>query len=77
MNATTTKTVTGFTLPCPCCGADEVGIAIRLADLEGEAFRCDECETDFSAEFVRNLIGRWTKVLAWLDNVPQFDTDEE
>lgn len=66
----------GFTLPCPHCGEREASIAVHLATLEDDPFVCGECEATFSIDHVRSLIRRWTRVLAWLENVPQFADDE-
>jgi hypothetical protein len=54
-------------LDCPCCGA-QGGITVHLGSLD--EFHCGECDADFDAETVRNLIARWTRVLAWIDLAP-------
>lgn len=55
-----TKTATGGTPPCPCCG-----------EAHGdEAFTCQECDAIFGREILKLIMRRWTKVLAWVDLMP-------
>jgi transposase-like protein len=55
----------GVLLPCPCCGEEEVEIALNLSDLH--TFTCTSCATEFSAAYVRDVIAKWSKVLRGLD----------
>lgn len=59
----------GCLLPCPHCGETDASITLNLAD--GESFTCLECENDFTAADVRSFIARWTRLLTWLDGMPQ------
>jgi transcription elongation factor Elf1 len=74
MSATATAPVApiaptrGVTLPCPKCGEESASITFNLAD--GETFVCGDCEADFTADDVRNLITKWQKVLTWVDALP-------
>jgi hypothetical protein len=63
-------------LPCPCCGVQEASIEVKLYDLDGDAFRCCECSAEFSVACVRDLIRRWTKLLAWVETAPAFGEGE-
>jgi len=72
----TCKQLNAVQVPCPCCGEEIANISVNLYALDGDAFTCHECGADFTIDTVRTLIARWTKLLAWLDTVPQFDTDE-
>jgi hypothetical protein len=58
----------GICLPCPCCGEPDAIITVNLADVS--EFGCKECGGEFTADHVRDLIARWTPVLAWLATVP-------
>jgi transcription elongation factor Elf1 len=62
----------GFALQCPYCGAEE---SIRLDADSLSAFICCECDADFGAEDVRRLIGRWQRLLDWLDTAPDYPGD--
>ncbi len=61
-----------MTLPCPRCGEASASISLELFRLgEGEELHCHDCDADFSLDEVRELIARWTRVVAWIDTVPQ------
>lgn len=71
-----TKTTTGLTLPCPRCGELNASPILHLSD--GSTFSCQECEGEFTADALRDIIRRWAKVLAWVDAMPkQDDVDAE
>jgi uncharacterized protein (DUF983 family) len=55
-------------LPCPKCGEEQVTVSLFLDEVS--TFRCCECEGEWSADEVRDLIARWGRVLAWLDLAP-------
>ena len=61
-------TTGGILLPCPCCGEPDATIHVRLADTG--VLVCQECNGEFSPEFVRDIVTRWQPVLAWLENIP-------
>lgn len=66
----------GFTMPCIRCGDMTAGVALNLAALDGEdAVRCHECDGEFSLAEVRDVIGRWSKLLVWIDSVPTFSQE--
>lgn len=71
---TTGKALKPLLLPCPCCGNEEASISVQLAYLDDQTFRCNECEEEFCADYMRSLVAKWSRLLAWLDMVPQ---DEE
>lgn len=54
-------------LPCPKCGEEAI-VQIDLDDLN--TCKCGECEEEFTTEDVRNLIAKWSSVLAWIDTAP-------
>ena len=66
---TTTTTAVGIQLPCPLCGEAKANINLYLWDTR--TFFCGECETEFEADHVRELIDKWTKVLNWVDTMPK------
>jgi hypothetical protein len=71
---TSTTTGRGFSgLPCPLCGEPQAATQVTLNDLEGSAFHCCECDADFGIEDVRNLIANWSRMLDWVESVPQFE----
>jgi uncharacterized protein (DUF983 family) len=63
--STPTPVSRGFVLPCPKCGNAESCISLHLDDCE--TFTCRECDEEFTADDVRDLIAKWGKVLAWID----------
>ena len=58
----------GFTLRCPLCGDAESIIYIDLGNLVDLKCSANDCE--FTTDDVRELIGQWQKLLAWLDTAP-------
>jgi transcription elongation factor Elf1 len=64
---TATKTRQGFDVTCPHCG-EERTIAIDADDVD--CLRCKECETEFTRDDIRDIIGKWQALLAWLDTAP-------
>lgn len=76
---TAPKCLSGVLLTCPMCGNAEACINVHLGDLadaETDAFDCRECGETFGTREVRRFIERWTAVLAWLEQVPQFPEAE-
>ena len=65
---TGTTTSKGLTLPCPCCGEEESTITLNLCDME--TFTCLECNSEFTLEYIHNLIAKWQRVSAWIDAAP-------
>ncbi len=59
----------GFTLPCPHCGEAAANIALHL---DGLSFNCRECDVEITREEINDFVTSWTKVLAWVDQVPTF-----
>lgn len=72
-----TCTAKAITLPCPCCAVEEAGIQINLDYLEDEdaQFTCRDCDTEFGTKQITNFIKKWTKVLTWLNNIPDMDAE--
>jgi DNA-directed RNA polymerase subunit M/transcription elongation factor TFIIS len=71
--APTTKTLPALQLPCPKCGEPTASIALNLWTLDDEDagnFTCQECENEISLAELRGFISRWSKLIAWLENVP-------
>ena len=54
-------------LPCVKCGA-ETNMALYLDDLT--TVRCGDCEEEIALADIRDLIARWSRVLAWVDAAP-------
>jgi transcription initiation factor IIE alpha subunit len=67
MNETATPTQRGFALRCLCCG-ETTSLTLDLDTLD--TFRCPECNGDFTADDVREAVGQWQRVLAWIDLAP-------
>jgi transcription elongation factor Elf1 len=65
---TDTTAATGILLPCPCCGDAEASISLNLAD---GTLKCNVCDADFDLDFVRLLISKWTRVVAWIGAMPK------
>jgi transcription elongation factor Elf1 len=61
----------GMTLPCPHCGEEQAVISLNLADMD--SFTCQECNAEFDTDSVRNLIAKWTRILAWIGTAPGSD----
>ena len=57
----------GFRLNCIRCG-ERASLALDLDDCD--TFRCPECEADFGAAEVREMIAEWQRALAWIDQAP-------
>jgi transcription elongation factor Elf1 len=66
-----TTTPRGFgNLPCPKCGEEAV-VTLRLDSFEeDDACKCMSCDAEFSLADVRDLIAKWSRVLAWLESAP-------
>ena len=67
------KSLPSCQLPCPCCGEETASLSLHLATLDdtgGENFTCQECDTAFSVDSVREFIAKWGTFLAWLDTIP-------
>jgi len=61
----------GCTLPCPRCGEAGASITLDLDNLHGvEALSCRECDASFGVDEIRDIIARWTPILAWMDSFP-------
>jgi hypothetical protein len=69
MTETTKATTPGLLLPCPMCGNQEAVIHLNLADADG--CKCQECDEEFTIDDVRGLIEKWTKVIKWVEMMPQ------
>lgn len=76
MNATQTPTCEkarkAIYLPCPLCGEAEASINLYLHGLEDPdaQFYCQACEGEFGENQIREIVRRWSKLLAWLDAAP-------
>ena len=68
--ATETKTTKGFDVACIRCG--ETG-CIRLDLSDVEQFACGSCDSEFTADDIREHVKAWAKVLAWIDTAPVID----
>ncbi|HEY7308392.1 MAG TPA: hypothetical protein VH643_03415 [Gemmataceae bacterium] len=59
----------GFpSLPCIRCGNTDGNVRLDLDDVD--TFNCVECDEQFTAGDVRDFIGQWKAVLAWIDAAP-------
>ncbi len=57
-------------LPCLKCGED-AAITLRLDAMDEEdAFTCAECNGTYSANDVAVVVGKWRRVLAWIESAP-------
>jgi hypothetical protein len=66
--ASTQSAIPGLTLPCLRCGDPAAAINLELAS--ASRFWCAECQSAFSVADVREVIEKWTAVLAWLARMP-------
>ena len=57
----------GFSVPCLKCG--ETG-SVRVALDDVSVFTCSSCDTEFTADEVRDAMASWSKLLRWLDTAP-------
>lgn len=63
-----TETPRGFPgLHCFECGHED-SITVSLADMD--TLTCTECDSTFTRAELRDQIGRWSRVLDWLDAAP-------
>lgn len=62
----------GIKLPCPKCGKLDATVKLWLDD---QLMECNDCEEEFRAADVRDLmdrmIERWTSTLRWLNDMPR------
>lgn len=65
-------------LPCPFCGEENASIQVRLwcLDSDEEQFQCGDCDAEFGAKQIRDVIRKWSKVLAWIDQAPDVEATE-
>lgn len=54
-------------LPCPRCGQDD-SVWLHLERVD--EFECGQCDERFNETELRDIIERWTPVLAWLETAP-------
>lgn len=52
---------------CLKCGAPNT-VALDLDYLE--TFRCLDCSEEWSAKDVRELVGKWSAILSWIEMAP-------
>jgi len=52
---------------CLWCSEDD-SVVMNLADVT--AFRCQECEAEWTVEDVAQIVSDWQRVLAWVDQAP-------
>jgi hypothetical protein len=74
---TCTKARKAILPPCPMCGEETASVLLRLANLDESdcEFQCVECDAEFSADHVRILIAKWSKLLAWIDAAPSMEDE--
>lgn len=76
----TCKPLTSVTLPCPMCGQLDASIAVQLEELSedgtGDEFFCRSCEGSFSRQYIHLFLARWPAIIAWVESVPQFPSEE-
>lgn len=68
--ATTATPARSWNVPCPAC--NEVGalrVSLNALGDDGEVV-CGECDHETTLGDLRALVGVWTKIFAWLDQVP-------
>ena len=64
----TTATQRGFAAVCFRCGDADAVVRVNLADTS--EFKCDGCDSEFSAGDVREHLASWQAVLAWISTAP-------
>jgi hypothetical protein len=59
---------------CPLCGEPHANLSLNLWCIdEDAAVTCRECDGEFSLAQVRDVVARWTKLLAWIDAIPAME----
>lgn len=60
-------------LPCLYCGESDC-VNVDLSEVTGnDAFRCSQCDMDFSVADVRARIDAWDHVISWITLAPVID----
>lgn len=54
----------GFNLTCIKCG-NQGEISLDMDDLK--TFRCRQCDDEFTAEDIAEVIGEWKRALDWIN----------
>jgi hypothetical protein len=67
-NGAAAKAAKGLLLPCPLCGEQGASISLYLDDMD--TCHCRDCDNEFSLDTVRDLLAKWSRVLAWADSAP-------
>lgn len=65
-------------LNCPLCGEPNANLSINLWTLDdpaGTNVTCAECNGEFSLDDVRTFIKRWTRLLGWLESIPDVSAE--
>ena len=55
-------------LRCPICGSEDGLLYLDLGGLDD--FRCTANDCEFTVEDVRQFIGQWSRLVAWIDQAP-------
>lgn len=69
--------VKAIAMPCPFCGEENAGVAVNLLCLDDDdaQFECKECGKEFGRNQVADIIRRWSRLLAWIDQAPDMDAE--
>jgi transcription initiation factor IIE alpha subunit len=59
----------GFPVVCIRCGERET---LSLSLDNATSFTCSDCDGEFTASDVRDVINEWGPVLSWIDSAPEF-----
>ena len=71
--ATTTRKARGFATRCLHCGEADT-VRVDLSDVG--SMTCSSCDAEMTAEDVREAIGAWQRVLAWLETAPAYERED-
>lgn len=58
----------GFHLSCPKCGKEDT---MRLKLDDTDVIFCCDCDAEFEAGDIEEIIEEWQKALAWLKTAPE------
>ena len=63
-----TEVKRGFPVQCLHCG--DAGGSITMDVSDTSQFHCHACDTDFTADEVRDIMADWAALLAWAEQAP-------
>ncbi len=56
---------------CPLCGSADDTQTVELDNLD--TFHCAGCDSEYTADDLREAIAAWQRVLTWIDAAPALE----